>query len=374
MRKVCVVTTTRAEYGILSNLIRKIDKDDDLQLQLLVSGTHLSGKFGHTVDEIDAPILKKIDIEIEVSPVHAISMAIEKFFKIFAEITPNLILLLGDRYEILGVAIAAMLSNIPIAHIHGGENTYGTIDEAIRHSITKMSHIHFTSCPQYRKRVIQLGEQPNMVFNVGSLGVENIEQFKLIDKEKLGIRLWDKNLLITYHPVAHANENVDELFQALESFHAINLIFTMPGAETGSEDIYNRIINFVGKNENAIFCKSLGHLKYLSTMRHVDGVVGNSSSGIFEAPSFCVGTVNIGCRQDGRLRASSVIDCPCRAIDIVNAIKELYSRDFSNTKNPYSKKNTAKNIIEIIKKVDLDSILRKEFFNFNKNNFEGLFL
>ena len=362
MRKVCVVTTTRAEYGILSNLIRKIDEDKDLVLQLLVSGTHLSKKFGHTIEEIKSPILKEIDIEIEVSPEHAVARAVEEFSKAFAEIKPNIIILLGDRYEILGVAIAAMLKKIPIAHIHGGESTYGIIDEAIRHSITKMSHIHFTSCEQYRQRVIQLGEHPNKVFNVGSLGVENIKQTELIDKEKLGIRLWDKNLLITYHPVAYANENVDELLRALGSFSEINLIFTMPGAENGSGNVYSKIMNFVNEHENAVFYKSLGHIRYLSIMRYVDGIVGNSSSGISEAPSFNIGTVNIGCRQDGRIRASSVIDCPCLTSSIVNAIEKLYMSDFSNTINPYSMPNTADSIVDIVKSMNLKGILRKEFY------------
>ena len=373
MRKVCVVTTTRAEYGILSNLTRKIDEDKELQLQLLVSGTHLSKKFGYTIGEIKSPILRKIDIEIETSPEHAVSMAIEKFSKVFAEIKPDLIILLGDRYEILGVAIAAMLSNVPIAHIQGGESTYGVIDEAIRHSITKMSHIHFTSCEQYRHRVIQLGEYPDKVFNVGSLAVENINQLKLIEKEKLDVRLWDKNLLITCHPVAYADENVDELLRALENFTDINLIFTMPGAEHGSYNIYNKITGFVSKHANAVFYESLGHLRYLSTMRYVDGVVGNSSSGILEAPSFNIGTVNIGCRQDGRVRVSSIIDCPCISKDIVCAIKELYRRDFSNTKNPYDKKNTSDNIIQVIKKIELTDILKKRFFIINKSNVGDLF-
>lgn len=373
MRKICVVTTTRAEYGTLSNLIRKIDDDKELQLQLLVSGTHLSKKFGYTVDEIKSPILRKIDIEIEVSPEHASSLAIEKFSKVFAEIKPDLIVLLGDRYEILGVAIAAMLKKIPIVHIHGGENTYGTIDEAIRHSITKMSHIHFTSCEQYRQRVIQLGEYPDKVFNVGSLAVESINLSKLIEKEKLNVRLWDKNLLITYHPVAYADENVDELLRALENFTDINLIFTMPGAERGSDDVCKKITEFVSKHENAAFYESLGHLRYLSTMRYVNGVVGNSSSGILEAPSFNIGTVNIGCRQDGRVRASSIIDCPCMSKDIICAIKELYRRDFSNTKNPYDKKNTSDNIIQVIKKIELTDILKKRFFIINKSNVGDLF-
>lgn len=373
MRKVCVVTTTRAEYGILSNLIRKIDEDKELQLQLLVSGTHLSKKFGYTVDEIKSPILRKIDIEIEVSPEHVVAMAIEKFSKAFAEIKPDLIILLGDRYEILGVAIAALIHNVPIAHIHGGESTYGTIDEAIRHSITKMGHIHFTSCETYRQKVIQLGEQPDRVFNVGSLAVENINQLKLIDKEKLDIRLWNKNLLITYHPVAYANENVDELLQALESFTDVNLIFTMPGAEKGSDNVYSKIVNFANKHENAVCYRSLGHLRYLSAMRYVDGVVGNSSSGILEAPSFNIGTVNIGCRQDGRVRASSTIDCPCISEDIICAIKRLCRRDFSNTKNPYDKKNTSDKIIQVMKKVELNDILKKRFFIINKSNVGDLF-
>lgn len=363
MKKVCVVTTTRADYGILSNLISKIDEDSELQLQLLVSGTHLSDKFGHTIDEINNPILEEIDIEIEISPEHAVSSAIEKFSKAFSRIAPDLVIILGDRYEILGVVIAAMLNNLPIAHINGGESTYGIIDEAIRHAITKMSHIHFTSCEQYKQRVIQLGEEPSRVFNVGSLGVENAENMKPLKKDELGIRLWDKNLLITYHPVTLDAENFDELLSALENFSDINLIFTMPGAEKGSKEILDKISEFVNKHSNAIFYKSLGHVKYISLMHYLDGVLGNSSSGIIEAPSMHIGTINIGDRQKGRIQASSTINCNCKKNEIVDSIRKLYESDFSDTINPYSMKGTATTILKIIKMTNFKGIIKKEFYD-----------
>lgn len=375
MRKICVITSTRAEYGIMSKLIEKIDLDNKLQLQLVVTGSHLSKKFGETYKEITQPINKKIDIDIEEEPAHSMAKCIEKFSQAFIELKPDLILILGDRYEIMSVAIAAMLNNIPIAHIHGGEATHGVIDEAIRHSITKMSHIHFVACEEYRKRVIQLGENPKNVFNVGALGVENIEKIKLLSREaleeELNFKFGEKNLLVTFHPVtleySTSHEQFSELLSALDKLQNTKIIFTKPNSDTGNQPIIDLIDNYVRNNPNAIAFTSMGALKYLSTMQFVDGVIGNSSSGIIEAPSFKIGTVNIGDRQKGRVQSSSVINCEPRKEAILSAIQKLYSKEFQenlkNVQNPYEQENTSDKIIEILKSFNLENILKKTFYN-----------
>lgn len=371
MRKICVVTTSRADYGILSNLIRKIDEDDELELQLLVSGTHLSKKFGYTVEEILADGIKPaayVDIIAENDTtksgvLNIMSNALNRIGKALLDLEPDLLIVLGDRYEMLAVATAAMLSNIPMAHIHGGESTYALIDEAVRHSITKMCHLHFTTCEYYRNRVIQLGEHPDRVFNVGALGIESIKNIDFIDKDKLDINLGNKNLLVCYQPVTLKKENFMELFYALAKLEDINLIFTMPNSDIGNEVIVKAIKDFVKQHSNAAFYVSLGHVKYLSTMRYVDGVIGNSSSGIIEAPSFGIGTINIGDRQRGRIQADSIINCPCNAKAILEAVDILYKSDFSKVKNPYQKNNSADNIINIIKYYNLKHILEKNFYD-----------
>lgn len=374
MKKICVVTSTRAEYGIMSNLIRKIDLAPELELQLIATGTHLSEKFGYTCSEITSPITKKIDIEIEQKPAHAISVAIEKFYGVFQELKPDILVVLGDRYEIMAVTIAAMLSGILIAHICGGESTEGIIDEAIRHSITKMSHLHFTSCDEYRNKVIQLGENPKFVFNVGSLAVENIENTKLLSKknleEQLNFKFGEKNLLITFHPVTlergNTSEQFKELLDALSELKNTNIILTKPNSDDGNEEIFWLIDSYVSFHKNAVAFTSLGMLKYFSILQFVDGVVGNSSSGIVEAPSFRIGTINIGDRQKGRIRAESVIDCKCDKASILDAIDKMYSDKFQkmleSVMNFYKQKNTANRIIDVLKtQVDKLSI-KKEFY------------
>lgn len=370
MRKIALVTSTRAEYGIMSRLIDLLDKDSDVDFYLFVTGMHLSEKFGLTKSEIKQKIYSEIDIEIEAHPAHSLALAIEKFSCAFRELKPDILVLLGDRYEIMGVAQAAMLNNIPIAHIHGGETTEGLIDEAIRHSITKMSHLHFTSCEEYKNRVIQLGENPDRVFNVGSLSVENIENMPLMKKDSLekslDFKFNKKNLLVTFHPVTlegGAKEQVKELLDALNELKDTNFIITCPNSDEGNQDIFNQIIEFEKNNKNTKVYKSLGMLRYLSTMQYVDAVVGNSSSGIIEAPSFKIPTINIGNRQKGRKQASSIINCNPQKNDILSAINKIYIEDFSKTINPYKKENTALNILNKIKNYNLDNILNKEFYN-----------
>jgi GDP/UDP-N,N'-diacetylbacillosamine 2-epimerase (hydrolysing) len=375
MKKICVVTSARAEYGIMSNLIDKIDRDSDLELHLIVTGAHLSEKFGHTCGEITTPVAKKIDIEIERKPARATSVAIEKFYGTFIELKPDILVILGDRYEIMAVAIAAMLSNIPIAHICGGESTEGVIDEAIRHSITKMSHLHFTSCEEYRKRVIQLGENPNFVFNVGSLSVENIEKIRLLSKEdlenKLNFKFGEKNLLVTFHPVTletgTSAEQFRELLAALSELKNTKIIFTKPNSDDGSAEIFELIDVYVSDYDNAVAFTSMGKLLYFSTMQFVDGLVGNSSSGIMETPSFGIGTINIGDRQKGRIQSESIINCNTTQEEISNALRKLYSEEFQQTLkttiNYYKQKDTADNIINVLKKVDASKLLKKSFYN-----------
>ena len=294
-RKICVVTGTRAEYGLLKNLIKLLHDSDDFELLLAVTGMHLSEKFGKTYQEIEEdgiPISTKIDINLTGDKPSAISkstsLGLSGFSNFFASSQPDLILVLGDRYEILSVAIAAMFARIPIAHIHGGELTEGLIDEAIRHSITKFSHIHFTSTEEYKNRVIQLGENPESVFNVGGMGVDAIKNIELITKEEietsLGIKFRKKNLLITFHPVtledSTSEDQMGELLKALSDQEETTLIFTMPNADTDGRIIFELIESFVSKNKHAFAFKSLGQIRYLSCIPHVDAVIGNSSSGL----------------------------------------------------------------------------------------------
>ncbi|MDR1982632.1 MAG: UDP-N-acetylglucosamine 2-epimerase [Holosporaceae bacterium] len=375
MKKICVVTSTRAEYGIMSNLINKIALDQDLVLQLVVTGSHLSEKFGYTYREITAPITKKIDIEIDQHPSHAMSVAIEKFYGTFTELKPDVLLVLGDRYEIMAVAIAAMLNNISIGHICGGESTEGVIDEAIRHSITKMSHLHFASCEEYRNRIIQLGENPRYVFNVGSLSVENIEKTQLLSKEilenELNFKFGEKNLLVTFHPVTLENNTVSlqfmELLNALSELKDTKIIFTKPNSDAGNAEIFKLIDDYVLSHEDTVSFTSLGMLKYFSVLQFIDGVIGNSSSGIVEVPSFMIGTINIGDRQKGRIQAKSVINCGSTKEEILAALGKLYSAEFQQILkglvNFYKQKDTADRIIRVLKEVDTSKLLKKEFYN-----------
>lgn len=369
MRKIALVTSTRAEYGIMSRLIENLDKDEDIDFYLLVTGMHLSEKFGMTKNEITQPIFKEIDIEIEKSPACSLALTIEKFDSVLKEIKPDLMILLGDRYEIMGVAQACMLNNVPIAHLYGGDTTEGAIDEAIRHSITKMSHLHFTSCEQSRKRVIQLGENPERVFNVGSLAIENIKTTPLYTKEELeknlDFKFNKKNLLVTFHPVTlegDTKNQFSELLSALETLTDTNIIITCPNSDCGNDEIFALIKEFEKTHNNVKSYLSLGMKRYLSCMQFVDMVVGNSSSGIYEAPSFKIPTINIGNRQKGRVQADSIINCKPVKEDILKSIKYAYLNDFSSVDNPYEKDNTVNNILRIIKKYSLKDLIQKNFY------------
>ena len=370
MKKICVVTGTRAEYGLLKPVIKKIIADDEMQLLLYVTGAHLASEFGSTFKEIEhdgIPISRKIDMLLTADTPSGIlkSMGVEMmgFADTLAVDLPDMMILLGDRYEILVAAMAAMIYRIPIAHIHGGEVTAGAIDEAIRHSVTKMSQLHFASTEKYRKRIVQLGENPNSVFDVGALGVENAKSVSLLNKHELEkqikFSLSGEIALVTYHPVTLENvENAKmqflSLLRVLERKKELKIIFTKANSDLGGRIINALIDTFVSENkERCIAFESLGQLRYLSLLQFCSIVIGNSSSGIIEVPSFNLPTVNIGDRQKGRLHASSVIDCTCEYEDIDKAVTLGLSTGFlektKQTKNPYEKANTSDEIIKTIK-------------------------
>ena len=323
-KNICVVTGSRAEYGLLSNLIGLLQSSDLYNFQLIVSGTHLSLEHGLTYKEIIKDGFKingKVNLKITNNDPNGIanqmSKALKGFSNMYLKLKPDLIIILGDRYEIFCSAVAANLFNIPIAHIHGGEVTQGSIDNAFRHSITKMSNFHFVATKNSKSRVIQLGENKNNIFNVGSLGVENIKKLKLIKKKELEnilkINLDMKLFLLTFHAetVSHLSiENqIDPLLNTLNEIHDVNFLFTMSNSDVGGNIINKKIINFVNNNKNGFFFKNLGHLNYLSIMKYSSAVVGNSSSGIIEAPSLNIPSINIGQRQFGREKHLTVIDC-----------------------------------------------------------------
>jgi GDP/UDP-N,N'-diacetylbacillosamine 2-epimerase (hydrolysing) len=383
MRKICVITTNRAEYGLLYWLMKGIQSDPFFQLQLVVTGAHLSPEFGSTIDRIREDGFKvdrSFDLELfgdkALDINHSLALAIEGFGASFQTLRPDLIVILGDRFEILGAATSALIANIPVAHLHGGELSEGAIDDAIRHAVTKLSHLHFAAAEPYRNRIIQLGEQPDRVFMVGGLGIDNINKINLLPREDLekaiGIKFKKHNLLITYHPETldpeKAGEQIGELLSALDQLTDTSLIFTMPNADTGHRIIIQKLQSFVQTREGrAILIPSMGQLNYLSTMKQVDAVVGNSSSGIIEAPSFRIGTINIGKRQDGRIRAASVIDCDTNGEAILSAVTELFSPEFQEklktVENPYGTGGAADKIIEVLKKVDLDQLIIKRFYS-----------
>ena len=382
MRKVCVVSGTRAEYGLLFWLMKEIESDSELELQLIVTGMHLSPEFGLTYKTIekDFKIDKKIEMLLSSDTAIGISksmgLAQISFAEAYDELQPDILVVLGDRYEIFSAVSAAMISRIPIAHLHGGETTEGAFDESIRHSITKMSHLHFTAAEQYKNRVIQLGENPSKVFNVGGLGIDNIKKLKLLSKEEFEVsidfKLNKKNILITFHSVTLENSTASKQFQnlldAVDLLKDTNIIFTKANSDTDGRIVNTMIDEYVKNNKDKSVCfSSLGQLRYLSALQYVDAMVGNSSSGLAEAPSFKIGTINIGDRQKGRIMADSIIDCDSDIKSIQDGFKKLYSDEFDkllvDVSNPYGDGGASKKIKEIIKKVSLDEILKKSFYN-----------
>ena len=381
-RKICVVTGTRAEYGLLYWLMKGIDTDPELELQIIATGMHLSSEFGNTYQQIESDgfvIDKKIDIELssdsEVGISKSMGLGMIGFANAFNDLKPDLCIVLGDRFEIFSAVSAAMIAKIPIAHLHGGEATEGAFDESIRHSITKMSHLHFTATEEYKNRVIQLGEQPNKVFNVGGLGIDNINKLKLLSKadfeNAIDFTFGKKNILVTFHPVTLENFTAkvqfQELLNSINKLENTKIIFTKANSDTNGRIINSMIDDYVAINDNSIAFTSMGALNYLSALQFVDVVVGNSSSGLLEAPSFNIATIDIGDRQKGRIKADSVISCSPTQESIRSAFDKSYSEDFQNivdnTKNPYGNGGASKIVVDIIKDFDLNGILKKIFYD-----------
>ncbi|MFK2827251.1 UDP-N-acetylglucosamine 2-epimerase [Bacillus sp. B190/17] len=381
-RKICVVTGTRAEYGVLYWLMKEIQADDELELQLVVTGMHLSPEFGLTYKQIEEDgfaIDEKVEMLISGDTPSAIAKSIGLgtigFSDTFVRLQPDILILLGDRFEILSAAQTALVMRIPVAHISGGELTEGVIDESIRHAITKMSHIHFPANEEYRNRVIQLGEKPSSVFNVGDPGVESIRKMKLLSINELndfyGMKL-SKLFLVTFHPstleVQTAEDQMKNLLLALDFFPEYQVIFTKSNADTDGRRINELIDEYTANNTQRVKSFfSLGQLRYLSTLNYSNAVIGNSSSGIIEAPVLSVPTVNIGERQKGRLKASTIIDCIPTVDEIAKSINTAVSEDFQQTLNQVELKydgfTTSKEIKKVLKNIDVQDIIKKTFYD-----------
>lgn len=384
-RKICVVTGSRAEYGILRNLMAAIKPDPELQLQVIATNQHLSKLQGETYKEIERDgftIDYKVYMADDEAPDNAnstaksISRGVSGFADAFDALHPDLLLILGDRYEMLAVASTALIYKIPIAHLHGGEITEGAFDDAIRHAISKMSHLHFTSTEAYRNRVIQLGEQPERVFNVGALGVENVVKNDFMSKEdiesSLNFKLTDRCFLCTYHPVTLSNMSSEvqvlNLLEALDGYKDYHIIFTYSNSDTNSQIIIKRIQEYVDKNaDRCMFIPSLGQKRYFSALKHMTAVLGNSSSGIIEVPSFGIPTLDIGDRQKGRIAADSVIHCGYSVEEIKKGLDKVVnlsnSSNLSNLSNPYYKEGTCAAILQTIKTYPLENLVQKSFYD-----------
>ena len=380
--KICVITGSRADYGLLHFVMQGIKNDPVLTLQIIATGMHLSPTFGHTFKEIESDGFKidyKVDILSNVDDGYSIAESMGQgligFAKALNELNPDLVLVLGDRFEIFSAVAAALVAKIPVAHIHGGEVTIGAFDDAMRHSITKMSHLHFVATKSYRNRVLQLGEDPKKVFLVGGLGVDAIKQVKLLARKELerslNLEFGPRSLLITFHPATldetKAELQMEQLLLALKDLTSTTLIFTAPNADTGGHSILRLIEEFVNANSNAYLFESLGQLRYLSCVAQVDGVIGNSSSGLTEVPSFKKGTINIGDRQTGRELAGSVINCEPNRLAINEALEKLYSSNFQETllktNNPYGEGGASREIVRILKETPLQGITKKAFYD-----------
>lgn len=385
LRKICVVTGSRAEYGLLYWLMHEINQDQDLQLQVIATGMHLSPEFGLTYQVIEQDGFA-IDAKVEMLLANDTPVAVTKslglgtigFADAFAYLQPDIVVVLGDRYEVLAAAQAALVARIPLAHLHGGETTEGAFDEAIRHSVTKMAQIHFVAAESYRSRVIQMGENPNLVFNVGALCIDNISRLPILSldefEEAIDFKLGTTNFLVTYHPVTleveSAKVQVERLLTALDNFPDARIIFTKANADTDGHLINSMLAEYCALQPlRAKLFSSLGQFRYLNAIRHINVVIGNSSSGLLEVPFFKKPTVNIGTRQQGRLKASSVIDADIDSNAIIKAIRIALSEKFRlgliKTVSPYGLGNASSTIKEKLKEICLDDIIRKHFFDLN---------
>lgn len=383
MRKICIVTGSRAEYGLLCQLMNEINADPELELQIAVTGAHLSPEYGLSYKKIEADgftINEKVEMLVssDTAPgmAKSLGLAIIGFADAFKRLQPDILVLLGDRYEIMGTALAAMPAVIPIAHISGGEITEGSIDDAIRHSITKIAHLHFVANENYRQRVIQLGENPARVFNYGDPALDNIRKLPLLSRHELeqeiNFKLGRLNFLVAYHPVTLIKRSIDlgldELLAALDDYPHARIIITGSNADTGGWSINNTLQEYAGKRQNkVIFIKSMGQLRFLSAIKHCQLMIGNSSSAIVEAPALKTPAINIGLRQEGRLKAASIIDCREDRQDIKAAIDLALSPDFqkslSQVQSLYGDCNASYRIKETLKSIDLNEIVRKKFYD-----------
>lgn len=378
---ISVFTATRADYGILSNIIKLISKDDFIKLQLIVSGTHLSNTFGNTVNEIEQDGLNidhRIPLEYSTdtssSVLKNMATVLTKLGQFYSSRKPDIVVILGDRYEALAAAQVASISNIPIAHLHGGEETLGANDNQFRHAITKLSHLHFTATEKYRERVIKMGENPENTYNTGAPGLENIHSLSLMNKQELSEKLdikWSKyNILMTFHPETINPSKSLPIFKSiltsLSSIKDVSIIITYPNSDLGSKELIDELISFQSETDSLIYVfTNLGMHKYLSSLKEVDLVIGNSSSGIIEAPSLRTPTLDIGTRQTGREHAESIIHITGEEDNLTDIIATMLTKKYEENDfiNPYDTKNTSSLIVDIIKDSNLITILNKSFFN-----------
>ena len=379
-RKICVVTGTRAEYGLLQPIMQAIKEDQVLELQLVVTGMHLSPEFGltyKTIEDDDFEISEKIEIllssDTSIGVAKAIGLATISFSETLDRLKPDFIMVLGDRFELLAVAQVALVSRIPIVHLAGGDVTEGAFDEAIRHSITKMSQLHFVTNKESEKRVHQLGEDPENIHLVGNPGLDHLNSLKLMEKNELEKSLRysfkSQNILVTFHSVtldnAPAVNSFSALLEALDSLgEDIGIIFTRPNADTEGRQLIKMLDEYVEDRSNCIAYTSLGQLRYLSTVALVDVVVGNSSSGILEVPSLKTATVNIGDRQKARLRADSIIDCEPITENIKESIQQAFKLDCSTVVNPYGDGNTTERVLKVLREINHpERLIKKHFYD-----------
>ena len=384
MRKICVVTATRAEYGLLKCLLDDIKADNDLDLQIIATGTHLSPEFGLTSKQIEGDgftVNKKIEVllssDTPVGVSKSMGLAQISFSEAFDELKPDIVVVLGDRYELIPIVSAANIARIPVAHLSGGEMTEGAMDEMFRHAITKLSQLHLTAMDEYTHRVIQMGEQPSSVYTVGEIGLDNLMRMKLMSRSdfenSIGCGLKKRNILFTYHPettkdITKTETDFSKILLSLDRLEDTLLIFTKANADVGGRLINKMIDEYIAQNKDRAICfASLGQLRYLSALKYVDAVVGNSSSGIVEAPSFKIATINIGNRQRGRIRASSILDVDVNEDKIFNAIQRIYTSEFreilKGTTNPYGQGNSSHKVVHVLKQVDLSSLKMKRFYD-----------
>lgn len=378
MRKILVITDTRAEYGILKNTLNRIKKSENLELQLVVTGAHLQEKYGYTVNEIENDgfeIAEKIPLKQEVDEEQRVAIEmgdlITKLSPVFARLKPDIVILFGDRYEMLASACVAVGMHIPIAHISGGEITQGAMDEQIRHAITKMAHIHFPGATPYAQNIEKMGEEKWRIFDVGDPGIENIDKVQLLSKDELEkdleIEINSRTLLVTYHPVTlerqYLEEQIDNLIVALNE-HKGTKIITYPNSDDGSELIIKKLERYAQDNEDVCLVQSLGIVRYLSVMNYCGAVVGNSSSAIVEAPYLKVPAVNIGNRQEGRMMADSIICCNNSVEGIESAINKALSDEFAevvkNSKSLYGEGNTSVEIVKVLENIELGEKMLKK--------------